>query len=343
MSAPAPAARPGATDISRLLGLHTQGARLILGVYIASNLMFVASTADLLDQVWASYLAVALVTAGGILVTRPHPDPFPIRQTWVTLAIVVASTALVCYALPDAGSLGRSTWYLGANTWLLWFLILRRRAGYAWAGGLAMLLETMLWAATSGRGVLYGITLASAQVLLLLIATLFGGALRRSTARINGLAQRSVDAAAAASASEAARAVQDQRADELASVVVPALSLIASGAVLTDAQRDDLVRVEAQLRDSVRGRGLALPPIVAAATRARSRGVAVTLLDDRGAPLPETQADAIVDAVSGALDAALEGTVTVRLLPPRRDEVLTIVSQDATDIRRVALPRGVDR
>ncbi|WP_156171729.1 hypothetical protein [Demequina rhizosphaerae] len=340
MSAAAPAPVRGGTDISRLLGLGTRGAQLILAVYIASNIAFVASTADVLDHVWASYAAVALVTAGGVVVTRPHPDPFPLGLTFAVLGIVVASTALVLYALPDTGTLGRATWYLGANTWLLWFLILRRRARLAWAGGLVMVAETMAWAELSGRGALDGLNLASPQVLLLVIATLFGGALRRSTWRINALARRSVDAAAAAGAVEAARRIQDQRADELAEVVVPALTLLASGTPLDDAQREEIVRVEAQLRDSVRGHGLALPPIVAAATRARSRGVNVTLLDDLGAPLSSAENAAVVRAVEKALDAAADGSVTVRLLPSGREDMLTIVSLGGDEVRRVAVPSG---
>lgn len=340
MSAAAPPADERGADISRLLGLHTRGARLILGVYIASNLMFVASTADRLERPWASFIAVALVTVGGIIVSRPQRDPFALNLTLATLAIVVSSSALVSYALPDSGALGRATWHLGANTWLLWFLILRRRALLAWLGGLAMLAVTMAWAEESGRGALMGLELAGPQVLLLLIATLFGRALRRSAARIDALMRRSIDAAAAAGAVEAARRIQDQRVEELAEVAVPALTRIASGAEPTDAMRRELVRVEAQLRDSVRGRSLAVPAIVEAATRARERGVDVTLLDDRGGPATSgAHMIAVVSAVERALDAAHGGSVTVRLLPPGRDESLTIVSQADDATHRVALPR----
>ncbi|WP_156163882.1 hypothetical protein [Demequina maris] len=340
MTAAATAPQERGTDISELLGLHTRGAQLILAVYVVSNVMFVAATANRLDHVWPAYLAVALVTVGGFVVTRPHADPFPRGLTFAVLGIVVASSALVLYALPDTGALGRATWYLGANTWLLWFLILRRRILLAWAGGIAMLVETIVWAQYAGRGALDGLVLASPQVLLLAIATLFGGALRRATWRINALARRSVDAAAAAGAVAAAREVQDQRADELAEVVVPVLTVLASGKPLDDATRAEIMRVEAQLRDSVRGHGLALPPIVAAATRARSRGVNVTLLDDLGVPLSPLETDAVVRAVEDALDAAADGTVTARLLPPGREELLTVVSLGATDVSRVALPRG---
>ncbi len=339
MSAPEAVAEHRGVDISRLLGLHTRGALLILGVFVAANLVFVTSTAEVLAHPWASYLAMVLVSAGAVIVIRPQRDPFALGLTLVILAIVVVSTLLVSYALPDEGALGRSTWHLAGNTWLLWFLILRRRIILAWTGGLAMVAITMAWAETSGRGALAGLDLASGQILILMIATLFGGALRRSAARIDALIQRSVDAAAAAGAVEAARRIQEQRAEELADVAVPVLTRIAAGSQLTDDMRRELVRVEAQLRDSVRGRSLALPAIVDAANRARERGVDVTLLDDRGAEGPsEAHMEEIVRAVERALDAANSGSVTVRLLPPGRDESLTIVTQAGDATQRVALP-----
>lgn len=346
MSTPASVRSPAShgSDISRLVGLHTRGAQLILGVFIVSNVLFAVSTADRLDHVWASYLAVLLVGLGGVIVTRPHPDPFSSSLTFAVLGIVLASTVLVSYALPDTGALGRATWHLGANTWLLWFLIMRRRITRAWLGAAGMLVLTMVWAELAGRGALAGLLLASPQILLLLIATLFGGALRRSATRIAALAQRSVDAAAASSAMEAARRIQDQRAEELAQAAVPVLTRIASGEELTDSTRRELVRVEARLRDSVRGRSLAVPAIVDAATRARERGVDVTLLDDCGEPAPSQEhLDAVVSAVESALDGAGSGSVTVRLLPAGRAESLTIVTQSDDATRQFSLPGLADR
>ncbi|MFP5356055.1 MAG: hypothetical protein ACLGIK_13060, partial [Gemmatimonadota bacterium] len=58
LSGSAAAERATGADISELLGLHTRGARLILAVYVASNLAFAASTAYVLDHPWASFLAV---------------------------------------------------------------------------------------------------------------------------------------------------------------------------------------------------------------------------------------------------------------------------------------------
>jgi len=326
------------TDVSRLLGLHTDGAHLVMGLVIVSNAVFTFATASLLDHAWASYTAMVLVCAGVVIVGRPFPDPFPLRLTLVELGIIAVSTALVCYALPDAGALGRATWHLGANTWLIWFLILRRRVLLAWAGGLSMVAIMAAYGVISGRGPLWGVTLAQSQVALMVVATLFGASLRRTANRINELTERSVSASIVAASADAAQEIRVQRAAELASTAVPLLDRIATRGVFGDADRAAFARVEAQLRDGVRGRSLMVPIVVSAVARARERGVEVTLLDDRGSELPSVAAMAeIAVRVAAALDSASSGAVTIRLLPPGRDTAVTVVTRKGEATTRLAL------
>jgi len=328
----------GGIDVSGLLGLQTRAAQLVLGVFILSNVVFTFGTAGLLDHAWASYLAMIVVSAGGILILRPHPDPYPLRYALTVIAAIVVSCLLVSYALPDTGALGRATWHIGSDTWLLWFLILRRRAWLAWVGTALMVAITVMWAIASGRGVGTAIALLQTQLGLLVVATLFAVALRRTAARINELTERSVSAAARAASTDAAQELRRQRAEELATHAVPLLDRIASGVDLVEADRHEFARIEAQLRDSVRGRSLAVPHVLAAVARARDRGLEVTLLDDRGAPLSAGSAMiAIETAIATALDAAVEGEVTVRLLPPDRDVALTVVNRRGDETTRLAL------
>jgi len=332
------AERATPTDVSRLIGLHTEGAHLVVGLVIASTAVFTFATADVLDHPWASYLAMFLVAGGMVVVSRPHPDPFPGRQTAAVLAIVVVSTLLVCYALPDVGEFGRATWHLGANTWLLWFLILRRRVWSGWLGGLAMVAITVVWAVATDRGVLWALKLSQSQIALLVVATLFGAALRRTANRINELTERSVSASAVAASANAAHEIRIQRAAELAATAVPLLDRIAAGEAITDADKAAFAHVEAQLRDSVRGRSLMLPSVVAAVTLARQRGVEVTLLDDRGQALPSSSAMAQIGTrIAATLDAVDEGAVTVRLVPPGRDTAVTVVTRKGEATTRLAL------
>lgn len=326
------------TDVSRLLALHTDGAHLIMGLVIVSNAVFTFATAGLLDHAWASYVAMVLACAGVVIVGRPFPDPFPMRLTLAVLAIIAVSTTLVCYALPDTGALGRATWHLGANTWLIWFLILRRRVLLAWVGGFAMVAIMAAYGVISGRGALWGVALTQSQVALMVVATLFGASLRRTANRINELTERSVSASVVAASADAAQEIRVQRAAELASTAVPLLDRIATHGSFTAEDRAAFARVEAQLRDGVRGRGLMMPIVVAAVARARERGVEVTLLDDRGTDLPSVAAMAEIGVrVAAALDGATAGAVTIRLLPPGRDTAVTVVTRKGEATTRLAL------
>jgi hypothetical protein len=333
-----PAERVTPTDVSRLLGLHTDGAHLVMGMVIVSNAVFTFATANVLDHPWASYVALVIVCFGVVLIGRPYPDPYPLPLTLVLLGIITVSTLLVSYALPDGLDVGRATWHLGANTWLIWFLILRRRVLLAWLGGLIMVSITLAWAQLSGWGVLWGLRLAQSQIALMVVATLFGRSLRRTAQRINELTERSVGASAVAASANAAQEIRVQRAAELASTAVPLLDRIASGAAISDADRAEFARVEAHLRDSVRGRSLMMPIVVGAVGRARERGVEVALLDDRGSELPSPVAMAEIGIrLAAALDRVDVGAVTIRLLPPGRDIAVTMVTRKGEATSRLAL------
>ncbi len=83
------------------------------------------------------------------------------------------------------------------------------------------------------------------------------------------------------------------------------------------------------------------PKIAAAATRARERGVDVTLLDDRGDGLESGEAMVrMSDAIVAKLDATHEGSVTVRLAPKGRPAAVSIVTSNARE--RVELDTSGD-
>jgi hypothetical protein len=333
-----PTERVTPTDVSRLLGLHTEGAHLVMGLVIVANAVFTFATAQVLDHPWASYVAMVLVCLGVVLVGRPYPDPYPLNLTLVLLGIIAVSTLLVSYALPHGVEVGRGTWHLGANTWLIWFLILRRRVLLAWVGGFIMVAITVVWAQHAGHSVTWALLLVQSQVALMVVATLFGASLRRTAQRINELTERSVSASAVAASANAAQEIRMQRAAELASTAVPLLDRIASGAALSEADRAEFARVEAHLRDSVRGRSLMMPVVVGAVGRARENGVEVALLDDRGAELPSQAAMAEIGIrLAAALDRVDAGAVTIRLLPPGRDIAVTMVTRKGEATSRLAL------
>ncbi len=331
-------------DVSRLLFLDGTAARLIVALFVSANAVFTVTTADRLTTPWPAYVAMILVSCTAALLVRSRPDPFPWPDTVTVLIAVIVSSALISFALPDTGAMGRATWHLGSNTWLLFFLALRRRALAAWIGMGAMVIITAAWGIESGRGPAVGFTMVQSHMGILLVGTLFALILRRTSVRINEFNERSVRSAMDAAATDATRQVRRARVSELATVAVPLLEKVASGAELDAKDRLSFALTEAQLRDSVRARSLALPAVVDAASAARKRGVEVVLLDDRGASVEDgTTLSRMVNAVVSSLNAATGGRVTARLLPAGRSVAMTVVAVDGDEVvRRTLGPDGLD-
>lgn len=315
------------TDNSRLVGLTSPEARVILALYVFCNVVFMVSTLEDLKHVWPSAVALAVVTGAALLLVRSYPDPFPLRWTLVVAAAVVASTVLVSFQLPDHIPVGRASWHIGANTWLLFFLTLRQRPWMAWLTFSCMAAVTGWWAVTNGRGVGYAIGLLDTQAAILLVATLFGVSLRRTARAINDYEGRVEAGAAEAAAAGTAEAIRERRVAELREQAVPLLERLAASATLpTDAERREYRAAEALLRDGVRGRALLTPAVARAATGARERGVEVTLLDDRGEALEPDLLEHVLHAAEAVLTAAHDGAVTVRLHPTGRPVAASVVA-----------------
>ncbi len=293
---------PASTDVSRLLGVGRKGAPLVLALFVVGNLTFTLTTLDRVSSPWPCIVAALLVSAAAVPIIVPHPDPFPLEWTAWVLVAVAASTALLSWQLDPTESLGREAWHFGANTWLLFFVTMRGRPVLAWFGFGIMAVITIWWAVDVGRGPIGGASLLETHAGILLVGTLFRGALRRASRRINGLNARSLELAAATASSDAEQDIRRQRVAELAEVATPLLSKIARSYQVLPGERIDYLLAEATLRDSVRARSLHLPEIAAATAEARRRGVEVTLLDDRGGGLPNPVAmRRLTDRITEAL------------------------------------------
>ncbi|WP_084102352.1 hypothetical protein [Demequina sp. NBRC 110051] len=325
-------------DPARLIAFTSTEGRAIMLLFIVTNAAFAWGTVGFAERPWQTAYALALVAAGGILIVVKHPYPYPWRYTAAILGIVLASNALVFDTLRDGGELGRATWNLGANTWLLFFLTIRGRPWAAWIGMAAMIAETAVWAAATDRGVMAGVSMCSNHVGILLVGTLFAGLLKRTAARIDALRERALTAAAETAAADAGIEIRRARMEELAALALPHLERISAGGPFSDDERAAFARTEARLRDGVRGRALALPEVVEATEEARARGVSVTILDDRGEVIDDGDALArMVEVIVRTLRSAFSGSVTVRLQPRGRDSVLTLLHVDGDEATRIAL------
>lgn len=322
-----------------LLRLSSDAARAVMAIFVFANALYVFTTLEMVKNTAPVVIAMILVNAAAVLLVLDKPDPYPLRLTLAVLGIVVVSTALVAFQLPDAGSPGRAGWHLGSNTWILFFLALRRRPGFAWIGFGLQGAVTAWWAFSVGRPYSDPLMLLRTHAMILLLATLFGINLRRTTRQINQLEQLAFVAAVESAQTIAAGQIREQRVVELRKTAAPLLeTLVSQGPPLGEDDRLRFALVEAQLRDSVRGRSLITPAIASAALEARRRGVEVVLLDDRGAALGDGDAmQRLSDAVVDALNFARAGSVTVRLAPTGRAVAVSIVSADGDNRNRVEL------
>jgi hypothetical protein len=331
-----PKVRP--TDVSTLLGIGRPGSRVILGLFAVGNAAFTLSTLDAVTSPWPSIAAMIIVSAAAIPLALPHKDPFPLNWTLWILATVLISTALISWQLAPEGNIGREAWHHGANTWLLFFLALRGRAGAAWLGFLGMAAITEAWVLDVGRSPFDGLSMLQTHAGILLVGTLFARALVRASERINSLNVRSVSLAAAAATADAEQDIRRERVAELSEVATPLLARISRSVTITDSDRIDYLLAEATLRDSVRARGLHLPEIVKATKEARRRGVDVTLLDDRGGGLPTDAAMRLLAArVTESLRNVDQGRLTIRLAPEGREIAASVVVESRGESRRIDL------
>lgn len=329
--------RPQA-DASRFLLLDSAPARGIMILFVLANAVFMVTTASQVKSIWVALAALILVWGAAVLLVRARPDPFPWPDTTAVVMVVAASTTLMSFTLPVTATFGREVWHLGANTWLLFFLALRSRARVAWLGMAIMTAITTVWVSSSGASPTMGLTLLQSHMGILLVGTLFAMILRSTSLRISELNERSVRSAVDAAATEATRQVRRARVGELATVAIPLLEKIASGAPLTAEDQTEFALTEARLRDSVRGRSLALPAVEAAAYAARKRGVEVMLLDDRSESIDNGEVlERIVTTVVRFLDAATAGQVTIRLQPAGRVSAVTLVAATADQVSRITL------
>lgn len=326
-------------DVTTLLGMRTRAAAVVVAVHLIGVAAAALGALPGIDPPIAPVLALIAHSACVVALVRVHGDPMPLR--W-TVAIVLTGPllcALVLWSLPVPRDNPLQTWPIGVCAGVVTFLCVRGRAWWGWTEYAAVVGVTVVWVWQTGQGLATAVPLVTPAVALILMGSFFALAIRKPVADIFRLrAETTLRAAeeAAAAASLHERDVQLTRLDELAR---PLLTRIASGEPLADDERLACRLLESQLRDSFRARGLV--DVSSAVRAARSRGVDVLLLDDRGQQNTETVDDAIVDAVVAALENPAVEAVTVRLLPPDRDSAASILVDGVDGPRRVDLPHAV--
>jgi hypothetical protein len=282
---------------------------------------------DILFSEWQSLIAMAIYLAATILVLTPGAGRLSRWRAYTAVAALVVMTFLVDSVLPTDRWPGYASWHLAAGYTLMVVINLRGRVAASWLGAACSAVLVTAWAAGTSNGLVGGLMMNIATVGWLAVASGIGHLLRTNDGKI---AQYSADAHAAADWYAAERAfnmARTQWLEHVRDVAVPALSKVADPDLdLSDADRQELRLVEAQLRDEIRGRVLATDEVVAAARRARERGVTVQILDDRRQDLAPRMPVAVSERVVNILNQTMSGTVTARARPRGGRSAVTILS-----------------
>ena len=324
----------GTSPLSLASCLETPEAQTIVVcifiLYVLITLLEVrAGSYRHLAPVIAGLLAIGL-SALALLKRRPGYS-LPARTAALVAAAAGVADALIIFQIDFAGWPSYTSWCIGASSVLCCGLIVRERPRQAWAGLLLIITVIGVWTLITGRNPITIFALGSGQFSTLLIW--------HSTARISIV----ITARTAASEAAGAEIIARRRAHQESEVLMrqamtsvrrrvgPLLTAIAEGAPITAGMRTRARMLEVELRDERRAPFFTDTRVIESARAARTRGIDVILLDDRGTgdDLTHEAQKAVIDRASQALDDARAGQVVIRLLPPhQRPGLLSIVTDD---------------
>ncbi|MEK8069394.1 hypothetical protein [Rhodococcoides navarretei] len=319
-------------DIRDLLSMKSTAAYAVAVFFVLACAVCATATLDGVSSVWPEYAAVLVFTGAVAVLLGAAGDPLSVRATALLTVSGPVAAAFVFAVLPVPLTGSLQTWPLGMSVVIYTFMCVRGRTLAAWLG-LALTMSVAIgWAVVTGQGFLYGLSFSAINIAPLLMATFFAFTIRPLAAAIFELRRQSTVRIASQAAAAAVLEERDARLASLDALARPLLQRIADGPDPTDEEILACRLLEAELRDTLRARGLVKPDLILAARSARARGVEVMMLDDRTPDaLDDDARDRIVAAASSALDAAEAGAVTVRLLPPGRTVAATILLDDLGD------------
>lgn len=327
-----------AGDVRDLVGMRTTAARVIVGLYAVVCVIVAVFGAREAATLWPFVPAVLVCCLAAYALIVVPGDPLPWSATIPLTAVGAMSCALVFAALPVPPPEGVALWWpMGMSTMIFTFMCVRGRTLAAWIGVLALIATSIGWAQITGQGAGHGLAISITNAAPVLMSTFFAWTLRPLARSIYLLRETSLQRSAEEAAAAAALAERDAQLARLDALARPLLERIASGEGLGPEERRAGVLLEAHLRDGLRAPVLQTAPVVEAVADARGRGVDVVMLDDHGMDtVPEPERDRIRQEIVSELRSVASGSVTVRVLPPGRRALVTILVRDDS-VRRIEL------
>ena len=327
--------------VSDLLHMHSTAARALAGLYAVTCVVLAAYNVDRVESVWPMAVAVLVCVAAAFVLVRVEGDPLPLRPALALMCTgAVSCGALFSVVPPGPTEQPVHLWTFGMSAAILVFMCVRGRTLLAWIGLILMLLTAAVWGATEGPGAAYALGVSVINAGPVLMGTVFAYTIRPLARSIYVLREQSTRRVARESATAALLEERDAQLDRLDALARPMLALLASGEALRDEDRTKCALLEARLRDMLRAPALQDPAVVEAAQAARLRGVEVVMLDDKGMDdTPASVCHRVHRAVADCLDTVWTGSATVRVLPPGRTALVTVLLRGDAEVRRIELDR----
>lgn len=316
------------TDVARLLGATGPGAWALAALFGVTH----AVIAFWVDPDYTGsplgLLALLLMVGAAVVLVLPQLSPLPHVAAAAVVGASGFATAAGLWQLEADQWRGWITWYIGASSYLAFTLALRGRFWWGVAVLVAVTAVAMHWMGVKTGDPLAGVALTYSQLVLFGAGAFFAIWLRRTADRIAAFQETRLRRESAESSRSAAEEVRAQGLRVIREAAGGALERLAAGVVDDDERREHLL-LEAELRDRIRGRSLAVAPVVDAARAARRRGAIVALLDDLRADAPP--AAHLREALEWAAEriaSTRAGEVTVRLTSSAGEPVVTFATAD---------------
>ncbi|MWB99868.1 hypothetical protein [Agromyces seonyuensis] len=278
-------------------------------IFSAYHVVLGIVSLDVATSPWPAVAALVLYSVATVLSLWPGER---IRLAgWIAgfdLAVAVALPLLVTGQLRPEAENGYATWYVAAVGTLMTIAAARRRIAVAWVGVLLMAALTTFWAGIGSLGTLgvFG------SIVWVGVAHLLTWSLAHAARETRRFAHAEREAAAWQAAQDAHLFEGRFRIAQTARLAVPMLRrIIAADGRLSEDEKAECRRLEAAIRDEIRGRMLLTDAVRVEVQRARARGATVALLDEGG--LDEVD-ELTRERILAELASAIGGTDADRII-----------------------------
>ena len=337
--------RTGAT----WLGIPT--TRWALAAILPLGVAWGALTGAFAELNLVRILPYAVLLIGGYLLSAPGNQPLSPPRAVGVVAAALAADVLVLRAL----TVVQDSWLRSLAYYLVALLIARGNSIIGGIGAAVTLGYGLTWGVLTRAAPDAVVELLAVPLIAIVAGVIWRVVLRQMVARerldradaVRAELQARADAEAveasrrelAESSHSACRGISPPQKSErpprlIARQARPLLDRIVAGEPLGEL-RVDLRVTEGAIRDRIRSPGLQRPILTDAIAERRRAGVDVLLLGEHATETPLTQD--CIETIGALIAEADSGRVTVRILPPGRDAVASVVHQRGDGVRRTMI------